>query len=187
MIALLGESGSGKSTIQNVLCKKYGYEKLITYTTRKPRNGEVDGTDYHFISEDTFKQMYRNNAFCETASYNGWHYGTAKNDCTNNKVAVITPHGLRQIKAFKNLKLSSFYIDVPRRDRLIKILERGDDMEEAYRRSLSDVGQFDGISDEVDYAIPNPNYMKKAEEIAEKIQDIVRDCYNAKGGYIAGN
>lgn len=169
ILIILGESASGKSTVQNILCKSYGYERLITYTTRDPREGEVDGIDYHFVSEDTFEEMYRNNAFCETAEYNGWHYATAKDDCTNNKVAVITPHGLRQIRKFDELTLVTCYINVPRRDRLIKILQRGDNIEEAYRRSLSDVGQFDGISDEVDSVIYNPEYKKSPEEVAEEI------------------
>lgn len=70
----------------------------------------------------------------------------------------MTPHGLRQLRKNKDLHIISFYIDVPRRDRLIKILERGDDIEESYRRNLSDVGQFDGIKDEVDYVISNKGY-----------------------------
>lgn len=169
ILIILGESASGKSTVQNILCKNYGYERLITYTTRKPREGEKDGVDYHFVSEDTFDEMYGNNEFCETAEYNGWHYATAKDDCTNNKVAVITPHGLRQIRKFDGLTLVTIYINVPRRDRLIKILQRGDNPDEAYRRSLSDVGQFDGISDEVDSVIYNPEYKKSPEEVAEEI------------------
>lgn len=169
MIVILGESASGKSTVQNILCKRYGYERLITYTTRRPREGEKDGVDYHFISEDTFEKMHRDGSFCETAEYNGWHYATAKDDCTDNKVAVLTPHGLRQIRKFKDLILVTYYINVPRRDRLVKILQRGDNIEEAYRRSLSDVGQFDGIGDEVELVVSNPGYKKSPEEIAEEI------------------
>nr|WP_024835535.1 guanylate kinase [Clostridium sp. 12(A)] len=169
MIVILGESASGKSTVQDILCKNYGYVRLITYTTRSPRKGEENGVDYHFISEDTFEEMSRKGEFCETAEYNGWHYATAKADCTNNKVVVLTPHGLRQMKKIVDLTLDAFYINVPRRDRLVKILQRGDNIEEAYRRSLSDVGQFDGIGDEVDLVICNPGYEKSPKEIAEEI------------------
>ena len=119
---------------------------------------DVDGETYHFITEEQFNDMIEKDLFAEHASYNGWQYGTAKEDCTDDKVVVLTPHGLRQLKKNKDLHIISFYIDVPRRDRLIKILERGDDIEEAYRRNLSDVGQFDGIKDEVDYVISNKGY-----------------------------
>lgn len=169
MIVILGESASGKSTVQNILCKNYGYERLVTYTTRSPRKGEKDGVDYHFISVDNFVKMKESGAYCETAEYNGWHYASAKEDCTDNKVAVLTPHGLRQIRKFDELSVNTYYINVPRRDRLIKILQRGDNIEEAYRRSLSDVGQFDGICDEVGLVICNPGYMKSPEKIAEEI------------------
>ena len=169
MIVLVGESASGKSSIEKYLVDNYGYKKIVSYTTRPPRNGEVDGVDYHFISVEQFESLKEQDFFAETATYRGWHYGTAKEDCTNDKVAVLTPHGLRQISKIKNINVISFYINVPRRDRLIKILQRGDDIEEAYRRSLSDVGQFDGIKDEVNYVIDNISYNKSVKEMTEEV------------------
>jgi len=167
MLVILGESASGKSTVQDILCERYGFKKLITYTTREPRKGEIDGIDYHFVSEDRFEELLDSGFFCESAKYNGWNYGTATEDCMNNRVAVLTPHGFRQIKNV--VATTSFYINVPRRDRLIKILNRGDSIEEAYRRSLSDVGMFDGISDEVDFVINNIGYAKSPVGVAEEL------------------
>jgi guanylate kinase len=167
MIVLVGESASGKSSIEKNLVDNYGYKKIVSYTTRQPRQGEVDGIDYHYISESQFSNLQKEEFFAEIGEYNGWHYGTAKNDCTSDKVAVVTPHGLRQLKKIPNLDIRAFYINVPRRDRLIKILQRGDNIEEAYRRSLSDVGQFDGIADEVDYIIDNKAYSKTIEQMSK--------------------
>lgn len=169
MIVLVGESASGKSSIERNLVDNYGYKKIVTYTTREPRPNEVDGVDYHYIAVDKFNELKEQGFFAETAQYNGWNYGTAKEDCTNDKVAVLTPHGLRQISKLPDIKVVSFYINVPRRDRLIKILQRGDNIEEAYRRSLSDVGQFDGIADEVNYVINNDGYKKNIEEMTKEI------------------
>lgn len=171
MIVLVGESASGKSSIERDLKTYYGYEKIVTYTTRFPRYGEVDGIDYHFISDDKFSELKDQGFFAEVAQYNGWNYGTAKEDCTNDKVVVLTPHGLRQVSKIPDINIISFYINVPRRDRLIKILQRGDNIEEAYRRSLSDVGQFDGIEDEVDYVINNEGYKKSIEEMTKEVLD----------------
>lgn len=174
MLILIGESASGKSSIEKELVEKYGFEKIISYTTRNKRENETNGIDYHFISEKKFLELKEQGFFVETAVYNGWHYGSAKQDyLTDNKVAVLTPHGLRQIKKIKDNNVISFYINVPRRDRLIKILQRGDNIEEAYRRSLSDVGQFDGINDEVDYIINNDGYKKSIEEMTKEIMYIV--------------
>lgn len=176
MIVLVGESASGKSSIEKYFVDNYGYNKIVSYTTRQPREGEVDGIDYHFISVEQFKSLKEQNFFAETAVYNNWYYGVAKEDCTDDKVAVLTPHGLRQISKIKDINAISFYINVPRRDRLIKILQRGDNIEEAYRRSLSDVGMFDGISDEVDYVINNSGYEKSIEDMSKEVLGIM-DIY----------
>ncbi len=168
IIIILGESGSGKSTIEKAL-KSFSYEKIISYTTREPRNNEIDGADYHFISKKEFNKLSEKNFFAEVGCYRGWYYGSASEDCTDKKVAVLTPHGMRQLKKVDNLKIYSFYIKVPRRDRLIKLLQRGDDIEEAYRRSVSDIGMFDGIEDEVDHIIDNNGYDKTPLELASII------------------
>ena len=169
MIVLVGESASGKSSIEKYMVDNYGFKKIVSYTTRPPREGEIDGFDYNFINTEQFEQLKKQGFFAETAQYRDWCYGTAKEDCTDDKVAVLTPHGLRQISKLEGINVISFYINVPRRDRLIKILQRGDNIEEAYRRSLSDVGQFDGIEDEVSYIINNPNYKKSIEDMTDEV------------------
>lgn len=169
MIVLVGESASGKSSIERYLVENYEYKKIVSYTTRSPRENEVDGVDYHFISVEQFEELKEQGFFAEYAQYNSWNYGVAKEDCTDDKVAVLTPHGLRQVSKIKDVNVISFYINVPRRDRLIKILQRGDNIEEAYRRSLSDVGQFDGIADEVDYIICNDGYKKSIAKMAQEV------------------
>lgn len=178
MIILVGESASGKSSIEKYLVEKYGYNKVISYTTREPRPNEVDGVDYHFISNKKFEELEKLGFFAETAQYNTWNYGTAKEDCTDDKIAVLTPHGLRQVSKIDGINVISFYVNVPRRDRLIKILERGDNIDESYRRNLSDVGQFDGIKDEVDYVVNNEGYKKSIMKMAEEVKYKI-DFYKA--------
>ena len=173
MIVLVGESASGKSSIEKYLVENYGYKKIVSYTTRSPRSSERNGVDYNFITTKQFEELKKNGYFAETATYNGWHYGVAKVDCTDDKVAVLTPHGLRQISKINGINIISFYINVPRRDRLIKILQRGDDIEESYRRNLSDVGQFDGIEDEVDFVINNDGYEKSIAEMAIEVHTLM--------------
>lgn len=177
MIVLVGESASGKSSIEKMMVEEYGLKKTISYTTRQPRKGEVDGVDYHYISEQEFMNLKDQGFFAEYATYNGWHYGTAKIDCTNDKIAVLTPHGLRQVKKIDGIDVISFYIKVPRRDRLIKILQRGDNIEEAYRRNLTDVGQFDGISDEVDFVIQNTGYSKSIKTMTDIVLNYEKQKY----------
>lgn len=169
MIVLVGESASGKSSIEKYLVDNYGYKKIVSYTTRPPRNGEIDDVDYHFVDVEKFSELKSKDFFAETATYRDWYYGVAKEDCTDDKVAVLTPHGLRQVSKIKDINIISFYINVPRRDRLIKILQRGDNIEESYRRNVSDVGMFDGIEDEVDFVINNNGYEKSIKEMSEEV------------------
>ncbi len=173
MLALIGESASGKSTIQNILCDNYGFKKIITYTTRPKREGEYDGVDYYFITQEDYEEKLKNNFFFENATYNGWNYGTARKDVegnTDNKVIVLTPSGLRKFKSNRKIDIFSVYINVDRKSRIIKILNRGDNIEEAYRRNLSDVGMFDGIADEVDLSFNNNQYFTSADILAQGIR-----------------
>lgn len=54
LILLLGRSGVGKTTLQKLLCDTCGFSRLVTTTTRAPREGEVPDVDYHFVSQDEF-------------------------------------------------------------------------------------------------------------------------------------
>lgn len=182
MIILIGESASGKSSIEKYLVDNYGYKKITSYTTRAPRDGEIDGVDYHFVSESEFRRLAMQGFFAEKAVYNNWHYGVAKEDCTDDKVAVLTPHGLRQVSKIDSINAVSIYINVPRRDRLIKILQRGDNIEESYRRNLSDVGMFDGVEDEVDFVIKNDGYKYSVDTMAKEVLRCVK-IYNEKSNY----
>lgn len=166
ILILVGASASGKSTLAKEFEKQNPeFSRIVTYTTRPKREGEIDTVDYHFISDDVFESMTIEDMFVEHADYRGWHYGTAVNfGKDDNKIVVLTPAGARAFRRYaelnSDLELDIFvvYLQVDRRSRLIKILQRGDDLEEAYRRSLSDVGQFDSFEDEADCVINNDGY-----------------------------
>lgn len=127
-----------------------GIKKICSYTTRPIRNGETDGIDYHFISEGEFKQKLEEGFFAEHTIYRDWFYGTAKEDCLDDRVLVANPHGLRQIKKIKDITTYSFYVKTEGRIRLIRMLNRGDDIMECFRRYFSDMGVFQNVEEEVD-------------------------------------
>lgn len=70
IIVLVGASGSGKTTVGNELTK-HGIVKLVTTTTRPPREDEVEGIDYYFIGKADLDPHH----FLEVTCYNGYHYG----------------------------------------------------------------------------------------------------------------
>ena len=170
MIIIVGESGAGKSTLQKEIIKQNPImEPIVSYTTRAQRPEEKNGVDYNFITNEEFAELVRQNKFLDTATYNGWSYGAAYEDFTDTAVVVLTPSGLRTVLRAGIKGVYSVYIDVPRRDRLKKLLDRGDNIEEAYRRSVSDLGMYDGIDTEVTAVIKNPNYTFSAETLADTI------------------
>lgn len=158
MIVLVGESGSGKSSIEKELVSSFGYEKILIHTTRPIRMGEKEDIDYHFCGDDEFDCREKEGEYLSVSVYNGWRYGIPKitdNDISEKSVFVATPKVLRCLQKTNINNLCSFYINVPRKDRFIRSLHRGDDIEEVYRRSLSDIGQFDGVKGECDFEIKN--------------------------------
>lgn len=163
-IVLCGASASGKTTIQDYLAEHLGYKKIITYTTRERRGGEVQNQDYHFVSNEEFNRLIEDGFFAEYEEYSqGRFYGSAKSDYVNgNNVIVLTPHGIRSIK--KNLDISdnviTVYVDTNLGNRVIRYIERigadkfnFDDKNEICARVERDFGMFLGIKDEVDLVV----------------------------------
>lgn len=177
MIILVGECGCGKSAIEKVLIEKYGYERTISYTSRPKEKNEIDGVQYNFIPFDDFAEKCNNGFFVECGSDNHIFYGTTKDQYKKNTVCILTPHGLKQIKSNLDkdaLNMHVFYIKVPRKDRLIKMFQRGDDIDEAIERDKIDTKQYDGIEKQVDYVLNNENYLSDPENMAYWIIECIK-------------
>lgn len=180
MIVIVGESASGKSTLQNMFIRvNPEYKKVVTYTTRPMRSGEVDGVDYHFILKDQFDKLKNEGFFVEYNQYRDWMYGTAREDCSEeNSVAVLNPPGMRALKRL-GIKTLNVYLKVDRRSRMMTLLQRGDDIDEAYRRNLSDSGLFNGVDDEVDYIIDNAYYRLDKFDVLDCFTRIIEEYKNS--------
>lgn len=180
IIALLGASGSGKSTLENELANKYGYEKIVSHTTRKQRVGEVNGKDYHFIDNETFMETLERGLFAEYEEYSqNRFYGTLKSDYTSgNKVVVLTPNGLRQLKRnCKDGDIFTVLVETNLGTRMKRYIDRCGvdkftfaDKDEISSRVERDFGMFLGVKDEVDLVI----YNNEGTDITDLVQEIVK-------------
>ena len=75
-----GFSGAGKGTLMKALLQKYdNYALSISATTRSPREGEADGREYFFLTEEAFEEKIRKNELIEYARYVNHYYGTPRN------------------------------------------------------------------------------------------------------------
>lgn len=78
-VVLSAPSGSGKSSVLGLVRERVpGLVYSVSYTTRQPRPGEVDGRDYHFVTAERFRAMAEAGAFLEWAEVFGRHYGTGR-------------------------------------------------------------------------------------------------------------
>jgi len=183
VLCLIGETASGKSTIEKELSEN-GYKKLVSYTTRKIREGEIDGIDYHYVTNEEFDKMKAGELFAEWDEYGGMEsirqYGTVKQDYNNNsepRIAVLTMCGFEQLKANK-IECTSFYIKCSFRIRLIRYISREKEFNiakllELVRRSIADAEIFKGIEKKVDYVIDNSTD-RPLWQLMKEVTDCVR-------------
>ena len=79
LLILAGPAGSGKTTLCDRLVDENGHlERVVTCTTRAPREGEIDGVDYYFFSDDQFDAKVEDGEFLEWAHVHTYRYGTLK-------------------------------------------------------------------------------------------------------------
>ena len=155
MILLIGKTASGKDSILNEVVK-LGYEKLVTYTTRPMRPGEIEGINYHYISNEEFLLKDKEGFFAETTSYNvatgeTWYYGSALEDFNKDRVMIVNPDGVKQISKIKSLNPVVFYIQADEEVIRKRLLKRGDNKDESERRIAADDRDFFGIEKYVDF------------------------------------
>jgi guanylate kinase len=106
VVVITGPSGVGKGTLIKRLCERVpGLELSVSATTRRPRAGEVDGRDYHFLEEAEFDRRARAREFLEHATYSGNRYGTLRSeverrlDAGRSVLLEIEVQGARQVRA----------------------------------------------------------------------------------------
>lgn len=143
MIILVGASASGKSVVVKKMIEKYNFKKVVTYTTRDIRVGEVNDVDYHFVSREDFLNKKNNNFFLETAFYNNNYYGTAYEDISSDKVLIVEPSGANVYYEKLKDKVFIVYLQASKDERKRRMIERGDSLESINKRLKGDVQYFD--------------------------------------------
>jgi guanylate kinase len=166
-------SGAGKTSLVNAIVAQLSDVVVsVSHTTRKMREGEVDGENYHFVDQPHFQRMIENNEFLEHASVFGNHYGTSRQHIQEQRLSgkdvilEIDWQGARQIRqAMGGCK--SIYILPPSvqalRDRLQGREQDSDDViEKRMREAVSEMSHYA----EFDYIVINDEFDQAREELA---------------------
>ena len=177
LIIFSGPSGVGKGTVKEVLMQKeeLNLHYSVSCTTRAPRNGEIDGVHYYFISQSDFDQMVKEDAFLEYAQFVGNSYGTPKakvEEMLNegkNVLLEIEMQGALQVIEKCPEALSIFLLPPSMEELERRIRGRGTESDEVIAKRLEKAKKEISMQDHYQYHVVNDDVQKAASEIAEII------------------
>ena len=170
-------SGAGKTSLVAELLQRDGNVRLsVSHTTRAPRPGEQDGSDYHFVSRPTFEAMIERGEFLESAEVHGNLYGTSQGWIDEQRardvdiVLEIDWQGAQQVRKLIADAIGIFILP-PSPDTLRRrLIDRGQDSDAVIERRLQAArGEVEHLA-EFDYVIINHNF----DDAVEDLVSIVR-------------
>ncbi|CAB4945520.1 unannotated protein [freshwater metagenome] len=171
LLVVSGPSGVGKSTITNKLRTDERFWISVSVTTRRIRTGEVDGVDYHFVSDDKFEEMIKANEFLEFAEFAGAKYGTPKKAVESalqsgkNVILEIELNGARQVRKSSKEAIMIF-IEPPSWEELTtRLTNRGTESENSTLARLDRAKEELSAASEFDYVLVNHEVEQSVSEL----------------------
>ena len=174
MLVVSSPSGAGKTTLCDLLLKRHqNLVMSVSMTTRPPRKGEVNGTDYFFVSTDEFEKMRAAGELLESALVFGNHYGTPRGPIEKllaegkDILFDIDWQGTSQLSATCREDLSTVFILPPSGLILEERLKgRGTESQEVIDRRMSQAAREISHWSEYDYVIINDDLETAANELS---------------------
>jgi len=181
VLILLGHSNAGKDFTLKELVKRFKFNPCISHTTRPKRPTEVDGVDYHFVSDEEFSNIN----FIETREYNTfvnidglktkttWKYGLAVSELDNlntPRIVIVDLNGMKDIYEYLNGEVVLIYLECDEKIRMDRALSRnGESIDEIKRRFLDDKRAFKDVENIVRTTV---NTNQHISSIVEQIMEV---------------
>ena len=170
-------SGAGKTTLVSAVLEQVeDLEVSVSHTTRAPREGEVDGVNYHFVDKHTFEAMVEDSEFIEYATVFGNMYGTSRQHIQEqllkgkDVILEIDWQGARQIRQLMS-DCRSVYIVPPSTEALReRLTSRGKDDEDIITRRMQEAISEMSHYVEFDYLIINDDFDEARDNLAAIIR-----------------
>lgn len=182
LFVISGFAGAGKGTLVRMLVEKYdNYALSVSATTRKPREGEIEGVHYFYKTKEEFLDMIEKGMLYEYAQYVEHYYGTPKEyvqkqlEAGKDVILEIEIQGALKIKEqFPDTLL--LFVTPPDADTLeARLRGRGTETDDIIRKRLSRAVEESEVISQYDYIIVND----VAEEAAEEIHAIIQSEHYA--------
>ncbi len=177
LIVLSGPSGSGKGTVRARLMAKEDFAFSVSATTRAPREGEVDGRDYWYITREQFEERIASGDMLEYTEYNGNYYGTPLKEAMRvvesgrNLILEIEVEGAMNVKRLYPEALLLLLLPPTFAEQEKRLRGRGTETEEVIKGRLERTREEMKFVSEYDYIIYN--YDGKIEECADELLSII--------------
>ena len=166
---IAGHSGCGKDHVVDKLCTEHNLKKVISYTTRKKRKNE-EGT-HIFVTKKEFDKL--KDDMCAYTLFNGNYYCGTNEQVNQSDIYILDKRGIEYFKEHHTGKpYKVIYINVPEKICRLRMIQRGDVMEDANKRIENDRIEFEGIEKMADFIVDN-NYFNSC---VCDIWEFIRNC-----------
>ena len=178
LIVISAPSGAGKTSIIKNVIKKLNDRNSeskfsISHTTRLPRDGDIDGSDYYFVSNERFAELFEAGNFIETAEVHDYKYGTSKDFIDENiykginVFLEIDVQGFQKLRS-KDVEFRSVFILPPSIEELRgRIEKRGLDSEDVIEKRMKNALKELGEAEKYDYLVINDVFDHAVDELLE--------------------
>ena len=178
LIVVSGFSGAGKGTLMKELLTRYPdtYALSISATTRSPREGEVDGREYFFVSKDEFEKMIAKGELIEYAKYVENYYGTPRDyvekklDEGKDVILEIEIQGALQVRELYPDALLLFVMPPSADELKERLVGRGTESPEVIAQRLAISAKESQFMPQYDYLVVNDVLEESVRQVHEIIQ-----------------
>jgi len=155
-LIFVGKAASGKDHARKVV-EAAGAKYAVSFTTRPPREGEVDSKDYFFLDPAEFEHMINKDEMYEYVEFNGWYYGTTNKQMEECNSFIMTPLGLSHLTPQDRKESFVVYFNIDETIRRERMEIRQGNADSVERRIIADEEDF-SLYTNYDLVITDPYY-----------------------------